>query len=65
MKCLTRSDKIEFTYQDLIGTGDDTDVISLDVEFVVNNPIWVGEFDVGTSNTAFRTLVFESNLYWI
>ena len=65
LKCLTRGDKTEFTYQDLIGTGDDTDVISLDVEFVVNNPIWVGEFDVGTSNTAFRTLVFESNLYWI
>ena len=65
LKCLTRGDKTEFTYQDLIGTGDDTDVISLGVEFVVNNPIWVGEFDVGTSNTAFRTLVFESNLYWI
>lgn len=65
LKCLTRGDKTEFTYEDLIGTSDDTNVISLDVEFVVNNPIWVGEFDVGTSNTAFRTLVFESNLYWI
>ena len=65
LKCLTRGDKIEFTYKDLIGTSDDTNVTGLYVEFVVNNPIWVGEFDVGTSNTTFRTLVFESNLYWI
>ena len=65
LKCLTGGDKIEFTYKDLIGTSDDTNVTGLYVEFVVNNPIWVGEFDVGTSNTTFRTLVFESNLYWI
>ena len=50
---------------DALNGAIDTEDRALTVYCVKDSDLWTGSNEGGESNTAFRTLVFESNLYWI
>ena len=63
-RCDRQEDIESLSYDDLNGDID-TGTRALTVYCVKDSDLWTGSNEGGESNTAFRTLVFESNLYWI